>query len=130
LSNKEQRIQDLEHVLAERDETSAQEIDGIKMKLKLLLEEYGKALKDFGVRPGPLPEYEDISSLLLWIEEEFWALPGVIYGASDFTTAFSVETILKLLHDFDCANLVKFRENLSRFAGAGSTSIIRPNEDV
>jgi hypothetical protein len=54
----------------------------------------------------------------------------VISGASDFVTAFSVESILKLLHDFDCANLLKFCEALSRFPDAGSTSRIRPNEDV
>jgi hypothetical protein len=98
--------------------------------LKLLFEEYEKALKDFDVPPGPLLEDEEISSLLLWIEEEFRALPGVISGSSDFVAAFSVKSILKLLHDFDCANLVKFRENLSRFSDAGSNSIIRPNEDV
>jgi hypothetical protein len=33
-----------------------------------------------------------------WINTEFKALPGVISGASDFATAFSVESILKLLH--------------------------------
>jgi hypothetical protein len=98
--------------------------------LKLLFEEYEKALKDFDVPPGPLLEDEEISSLLLWIEEEFRALPGVISGASDFAAAFSVESILKLLHDFNCANLVKFLEYLSRIPDAGSTSIIRPNEDV
>jgi hypothetical protein len=37
---------------------------------------------------------------------------------------------LKLLHDFDCADLVKFREKLSQFPDASSTSRIRPNEDV
>jgi hypothetical protein len=41
-----------------------------------------------------------------------------------------MESILKLLHDFDCADLVKFREKLSRFPDARSTSIVRPNEDV
>jgi hypothetical protein len=66
--------------------------------LKLLFEEYGKALKDFGTRPGPLPGDEEISSLLSWIEEEFRALSGVFSGASDFAVAFSVESILKLLH--------------------------------
>jgi hypothetical protein len=56
--------------------------------------------------------------------------PGVISGASDFAAAFSVESILKLLHDFDCADLVKFREKLSYFPDALRTSRIRPNEDV
>jgi hypothetical protein len=65
-----------------------------------------------------------------WIEAEFRALPGVISGASDFVAAFSVESILKLLHDFDCADLAKFREKLSCFPDAGSTSIICHNEDV
>jgi hypothetical protein len=37
---------------------------------------------------------------------------------------------LKLLHDFDCADLVKFREKLPQFPDALSTSRIRPNEDV
>jgi hypothetical protein len=37
---------------------------------------------------------------------------------------------LKLLHNFNCADLVKFREKLSQFHDASSTSRIRPNEDV
>jgi hypothetical protein len=65
-----------------------------------------------------------------WIEAEFWALLDVISGASDFAAAFSVESILKLLYDFDCVDLVKFRENLSHFPDTGSTSIIHPNRDV
>jgi hypothetical protein len=69
-------------------------------------------LKDFGARPGPLPKDENISSLLSWIEEEFRALSGVISGTSDFAATFSVESILKLLHNFDCADLSKFRETL------------------
>jgi hypothetical protein len=36
---------------------------------------------------------------------------------------------LKLLHDFDCADLVKFREKLPQFPDASSTSRLRPNED-
>jgi hypothetical protein len=47
-----------------------------------------------------------------WIDAEFKALPEVISGANDFAAAFSVESILKLLHDFDCVDLVKFREKL------------------
>jgi hypothetical protein len=49
-------------------------------KLKLLFEEYRKAFKDFGVRLGPLPEDEEISALLHWIEDELRALPSVISG--------------------------------------------------
>jgi chromosome segregation ATPase len=67
LSSKEQRIQDLEKALAERDETSAQEIDRIKTKLKLLFEEYKKALRDFGIRPAPFPINEEISDFMDWI---------------------------------------------------------------
>jgi hypothetical protein len=65
-----------------------------------------------------------------WIDTEFKALPGVISGASDFAAAFSLESILKLLHDFDCADLAKFREQLTHFPDASSASIIRANEDV
>jgi hypothetical protein len=130
LSSKEQKFQDLEKALFEQSEASVQEIDGIKKKLKLLFEEYRKVLRDFGVRPGPLPESEEISDLMRWIETEFKALPNVISGASDFAAAFSVESILKLLHDFDCADLAKFREKFSRFPDIWSTLIIHPSEDV
>jgi chromosome segregation ATPase len=61
LSSKEQKICNLEKALADQDETSVQEINSIKTKLKLLFEEYGKALKDFGARPSPLPEDEELS---------------------------------------------------------------------
>jgi hypothetical protein len=37
---------------------------------------------------------------------------------------------LKLLHDFDCADLVKFREKLPQFPDAMRTSRLLPNEDV
>jgi chromosome segregation ATPase len=96
LSTKEQKIQDPKKALADQKETSEQEISNVKTKLKLLLEEYGQALKDFGARPGPLLEDETISSLFSWVEEEFWALSGVISGTSDFAATFSVESILKL----------------------------------
>jgi hypothetical protein len=33
-------------------------------KLKLLFEEYIKALRDFGVRPAPLPVSEEISDFM------------------------------------------------------------------
>jgi hypothetical protein len=42
-------------------------MSNVKTKLKLLFEEYGKALKDFGARPGPLPEDETISFLFSWV---------------------------------------------------------------
>jgi hypothetical protein len=99
-------------------------------KLKLLFEEYKKALNEFGVRPAPLPADLGIPEFMEWIETEFKALFEVISGASDFAAAFSVESILKILHDFDCADLEKFRETISRFPGTTSTSIIRANEDV
>jgi hypothetical protein len=65
-----------------------------------------------------------------WMETEFKALSKVISGASDFAAAFSVESILKILHDFDCADLEKFRDKISQFPSAASTSIIRANADV
>jgi hypothetical protein len=98
--------------------------------LKLLFAEYEKSLNEFGVRPTPLPTELGVSGFMEWIDAEFKVLPDVISGASDFAEAFSVESILKLLHDFDCADLAKFREKISQLPGAMSTSIIRPNEDV
>jgi hypothetical protein len=98
--------------------------------LKLLFGEYKKSLNEFGIRPAPLPAYLVVSRLMEWVQAEFKTLPDVISGASDFAVAFSVESILKLLHDFDCADLAKFREKILQFPGAMSTSIIRPNEDV
>jgi hypothetical protein len=65
-----------------------------------------------------------------WIGAEFKVLPEVISSANDFAAAFSVESILNLLHDFECADLVKFREKLSQFPDARSTSRLHPNEDV
>jgi hypothetical protein len=41
-----------------------------------------------------------------------------------------MESILKILHDFDCVDLEKFRDKISQFPSATSTSIIRANEDV
>jgi hypothetical protein len=99
-------------------------------KLKLLFEEYRKSLNEFGVRPAPLPADIGIPEFMDWMETEFKALSEVISGASDFAVAFSVESILKILHDFDCADLEKFREKISQFPSATSTSIIRANEDV
>jgi Rad3-related DNA helicase len=130
LSSKEQKIQDLEKTLADREEAFGREISDIRNKLELLFKEYEKALSDFGVRPAPLPANTEISYFMKWIDTEFKAFPGVISGTSDFTAAISVESILKLLHDFDCADLVRFREKLSQFPDASSTSRLRPNEDV
>jgi hypothetical protein len=98
--------------------------------LKLLFEEYKKSLNEFGVRPAPLPTDLGLPEFMEWVEAEFKALPDVISGANNFAAAFSVESILKLLHVFDCADLATFREKLSQFPEALSTSRIRPNEDV
>jgi SMC interacting uncharacterized protein involved in chromosome segregation len=130
LSSKEKKIQDLERTLASQKEASERETSEIKNSLELVFREYGKALNEFGVRPAPFPDDTGISDFMKWIDTEFNALPGVISGASDFTAAFSVESILKLLHDFDCVDLVKFREKLPQFPDASSTSRLRPNEDV
>jgi chromosome segregation ATPase len=121
LSNKEQKIQDLEKALANHREASGENISEINNKLKLLFKEYEKSLMTFGVHPAPLPADIGISDFMERIDTEFKALPGVISGASDFAAAFSVESILKLLHDFDCADLVKFREKLPQFPNASST---------
>jgi hypothetical protein len=115
LSGKEQKIQELEKALADRDEASEKEVSDIRIKLKLLFEEYEKAWREFGVRPTPLFANTEISDFMKWIDTEFKELPRVISDASNFAAAFSVESILKLLHDFDCANLVKFREKLRCF---------------
>jgi ElaB/YqjD/DUF883 family membrane-anchored ribosome-binding protein len=64
LSTKEQTILDLEKALSERSETSNKDVDEIKQKLKLLFEEYMEALKQFGTRPRPLPESDEVSDLL------------------------------------------------------------------
>jgi hypothetical protein len=85
---------------------------------------------NFDVRPAPLPADIGLPDFMKWIETEFKALPEVITGASDFAVSFSIESILKLLHDFDCADLVKFHEKLPQFPDASSISRLRPNEDV
>jgi hypothetical protein len=130
LSSKEQRIQDLEKALASQNEASERETSEIRNSLELLFREYEKALNEFGVHPAPFLADTGISDFMKWIDTEFKALSGVISGASDFTAAFSVESILKLLHDFDWVDLVKFREKLSQFPDAASTSRLRPNEDI
>jgi hypothetical protein len=130
LSVKDRKILDLKKALAEQDDSSKKNLPDILEKLKLLFEEYKKSLNEFGVRPAPLPADIEIPEFMDWMETGFKALSEVISGASDFAAAFSVESILKILHDFDCADLEKFREKISRFPSATSTSIIRANEDV
>jgi hypothetical protein len=71
-----------------------------------------------------------MSDFMKWIVTEFKALLEVIFGANDFAAAFSAESILKLLHDFDCADLVKFHEKLPQFPDASRTSRIWPNADI
>jgi hypothetical protein len=95
-----------------------------------LFKEYEKSLNEFGVRPVPLPNDLRLSKFKEWIDAEFKALPEVISGANDFAAAFSVESILKLLHNFNCVDLVKFREKLPQFPDALSMSRLHPNEDV
>jgi hypothetical protein len=130
LSSKDRNIQDVERALTEEKESSGKKIFDIIEKLKLLFEEYERSLNEFGVRPAPLPADLGLLEFMEWIDTEFKALPEVISGANDFAAAFSVESILKLLHDFDCADLTKFREKLPQFPNALSTSRLRPNEDV
>jgi hypothetical protein len=130
LSAKDRKILDLEKALAEQDATSKKNTSEILEKLKLLYEEYKKSLNEFGVRPAPLPDNIEIPEFMDWMETEFKALSEVISGASDFAAAFSMESILKILHNFDCADLEKFRDKISQFPSATSTSIIRANADV
>jgi myosin heavy subunit len=130
LSSKDQKIQDLERALTEQKEASGKKVSDIINKLKLLFEEYEKSLNEFGVRLAPLPADLGLLEFMEWIEAEFKALPDVISGANDFAATFFVESILKLLHDFDCADLTTFREKLSQFPDALSTSRIWPNEDA
>jgi hypothetical protein len=130
LSSKEQRIQDLEKALTKQREASGKRISDIINKLKALFEEYEKSLNDFGIHPAPLLADLGLPEFMEWIDAEFKALPEVISGANDFAAAFSVESILKLLHDFDCADLSMFCEKLPHFPDALSTSRLRPNEDV
>jgi hypothetical protein len=94
-------------------------VSDIISKLKILFEEYESSLNEFG-----------LNEFLEWMDAEFKALPEVISGANDFAAAFSVERILKLLHDFDSADLAKFREKLPQFPDAMSSSRLCPNEDV
>jgi predicted nucleic acid-binding Zn-ribbon protein len=115
LSSKEQRIQDHEKALTEQREALEKRVSSIISKLKALFGEYERSLNDFGVRPAPLPADLGLPEFMEWINVEFKALPEVISGANDFAAAFSVESILKLLHDFDCTDLLKFHEKLPHF---------------
>jgi hypothetical protein len=130
LSSKEQKVQDLERALTDQRGASGRNISEIINKLKLLFTKYKKSLNEFGVRPAPLPTDLGLPEFMEWIDAEFKALPEVISGANDFAAAFSVESILKLLHDFDCTDLVKFGEKIPQFPNAQSTSRLRPNEDI
>jgi hypothetical protein len=130
LSSKEQKIQDLERALTDQKEASERSVSEIISSLKNLFEEYEKSLNEFGIRPVPLPTDVGLPEFMEWIDAEFKVLPEVISGANDFAAAFSVERILKLLHDFDCMDLVKFREKLPQFPDALSTSRLQPNGDV
>jgi molecular chaperone GrpE (heat shock protein) len=121
---------DLEKALAEQEVASKKNTSQTLEKLKLLYEEYKKSLNEFGVHPAPLSDNIEIPEFMDWMEAEFKALSEVISSASDFAAAFSVESILKILHDYDCANLEKFREKISQFPSAASTAILRANADV
>jgi hypothetical protein len=130
LSAKDRKIVDLEKALAELDAASKKNTSETLEKLKLLHEEYRKSLNEFGIRPAPLPDNIEIPEFMDWMETEFQALSEVISDASDFAAAFSVESILKILHDYDCADLEKFREKISQFPSATSTAILRANADL
>jgi hypothetical protein len=41
-----------------------------------------------------------------------------------------VESILKVLHDYDCVDLAKFRANLSQFPSVTSDTILQDNPDI
>jgi hypothetical protein len=112
LRSKERKIQDLENAFTDQREASGRSVSEIISRLKNLFEEYEKSLVEFGVRPAPIPADIGLPEFMEWIDAKFKALPVVISGTNDFAIAFSVESILKLLHDFDCVDLVKFREKL------------------
>jgi hypothetical protein len=130
LRSKEQKIQDLKRALTDEKEASERSFCEIISRLRNLFEEYERSLNEFGVCPAPLPADLGLPEFMEWIDAEFKALPEVISGANDFAATFSVESILKLLHDFDCVDLVKFREKLPQFSDALSTSRLRPNGDI
>jgi chromosome segregation ATPase len=94
LSAKDRKILDLEKALADQSEPSKKFTSEILEKLNILYEEYKKSLNEFGVRPAPLPDNIEIPEFMDWMETEFKALTEVIFGASDFADAFSVESIV------------------------------------
>lgn len=106
------------------------DVDEIKRRLRLLFEENKGALEQIGTGPNPMPKSKEISDLMDWILKEFHALADVFLVASDFAAVFLVGSLLKLLCNFDCADLPKFRGALSKCPNAASTSAIRPNEEV
>jgi vacuolar-type H+-ATPase subunit I/STV1 len=130
LSPKEQTILNLEKDLYEQSETLNNETNDVREHLKLLFEEYKEALGQFGARPEPFSENDDVSSMMNWMLAEIKALPNVISGVSDFAAIFSFESLLKLLADFDCIDFTKLRVSLPRFPDAASTLAIRADEDV
>jgi small-conductance mechanosensitive channel len=130
LSSKERKIQDLEKALTEQREAMGKKVSDIINKLKVLFVEYEKSLNEFSVRPALLPADIGLPKFMEWIDAEFKALPEVISGANNFAAAFSVESILKYLHNSDCADLAEFRDKLPHFPDALSTSRLQPNEDV
>jgi hypothetical protein len=87
-------------------------------------------LNEFGVCPAPLPDNIEIPEFMDWMEAKFKALTEVISGASDFAATFSMDSILKIVHDYDCVDLEKFREKISQFPSATSAAILRANTDV
>jgi Rad3-related DNA helicase len=130
ISSKDQKILDLEKALAAEIESSKKQISDILGRLKLLYAEYQKALNEYGVRPASLPDDFDVSDFMDWLEDEFKALHEVIDGAGNFAVSFSVESILKVLHDYGCADLAKFREKISKFPSVTSETILQDNPDV
>jgi hypothetical protein len=65
-----------------------------------------------------------------WMLLEFEALPEVISNTNDFATSFSMESLLKLLENYDSIDSEKFKNALQKFPDAGNTSLIRSHKDV
>jgi hypothetical protein len=115
LSSKEQKIQDLEKALTKQRKASEKKISDIIERLTVLFGEYERSLNEFGVYPAPLPSNLGLPEFMDWIDAEFEALPEVIFGANDFAAAFSIESILKLLHDFTVRISRSFAKNSRSF---------------
>jgi predicted nucleic acid-binding Zn-ribbon protein len=64
LSMKEQTIFNLEKALYEQNESLSKDAVGIRQSFKLLFEEYKEALSQFGTRPNPSPEKDDVSEIM------------------------------------------------------------------